>query len=54
LFPFDLFLQIERESEAKSIPYGLSTLEPYRLKWEGKRRWSVPESHPMRTDYHYL
>ena len=54
LFPFELFLEIEKNSEAKSIPYGLATLEPYRLTWEGNRTWSVPESHPIRTVYHYL
>ena len=54
LFPYELFLAIELSSDRQSIPYGLPTLEPYKLHWEGKRHWSVPESHPIRATYHYL
>jgi hypothetical protein len=41
LIPLELFYDIENALDRKSIPYGMSELEPYGLAWLGGGVWEV-------------
>lgn len=47
-FPLDLFYELEKNMERKSIPYNCTSLIPYELRWEGSRTWSIPDTHPCK------
>jgi len=57
MMPLIMFLQWEQELKVEgrlSLPYNHLGLNEYELEWAGKRTWTVPASHPLRTEYHYL
>lgn len=41
LFPLELFYQLERTLDRKSIPYGCPELDRYKLTWLGRGRWEL-------------
>ena len=48
-FPYEVFLELERAFERKSIPYECSELAAYRLTWAGHHTWQMPQAHPFKT-----
>lgn len=54
LFPYKKLLEWKESLDRKSLPYDYEELEIWELEWMGNKLWSVPESHPIRTVYHYL
>jgi hypothetical protein len=54
LFPYEQFLLWEEQLDRKSLPYDHEVLKEWELEWAGNKIWTVPDGHPLRTEYHYL
>lgn len=55
LFPYEMWHQMQKDLDRKSIPHGYEPLEPYRLEWVvgGGGVWLLPDYHPARITYGY-
>lgn len=47
LIPFEVFLELEKILDRKSIPFDLEEVYKYELVWEGDGFWSVPQTHEL-------
>lgn len=55
LIPYEMWHQVQRELDRKSIPHGYEALEKWKLEWVicGDGLWLLPDEHPARTVYGY-